>query len=135
MIDIFFEEWVCEAVFVLIFCDGGISPVPRNVLAKPVSIFQAASEITAALCTAVDEPIGSVVSYTHKSDYHPRVDRILSSFGGVMPFLNQEYERRCNRIRAANKLTNQFVKILGEIDEHDLRRELIEKLQLKLENR
>jgi len=129
MIDVFFEEWVCESVFVFRFYGGVLMPEPKDVLAKPVSIFQAAADITAALFMSVDDSIGPVASYTNKSGYHPRVDRILSSFGTYMPAIQDV------RIRAAEGLTNHLMKLLGEIDDNHLKRELIEKLRLKLENR
>jgi len=40
-----------------------------------------------------------------------------------------EYERRRNRIKKAYELTNKLLRILGEIDDPELRRKTIEKLR------
>ena len=42
---------------------------------------------------------------------------------------NLEYERRRNRVKRAQQLTTELARILAEIDEPDLRKQLIEKLQ------
>jgi len=42
---------------------------------------------------------------------------------------NLEYERRRNRIKKAQDLANQLARVLAEIDDPNLRKELIEKLQ------
>ncbi len=42
---------------------------------------------------------------------------------------NLEYERRRNRIRKARKLTQELRRVLAEIDDPEIRRQLIEQLQ------
>ena len=42
---------------------------------------------------------------------------------------NLEYERRRNRIKKAEELTSQLARILAEIDDPELRKKLIERLQ------